>query len=423
MVVFEARKVARKLSIRRRFQAITSTEQVTCRQIENLLPKVMSALKNDGLEEAKRKKIKLFGKMLLVNYVSIIYRPMNRPDTVPRKNISFETFCEADCRVFFQFLKEDLPRLKLALRIPEKISLANKANMSGEELLLRSLFELVSGSDQYEIAHIFGGDQPLQSRALKWFICHVFTTFHDLLSDNLAWWDESGYLEKSRDAIKKKLEWDTWCNDEFEVGLFIDCNCMETSTPGGGPAGDGPGAQRWDRKVQEAFYNGWKSIHGLKHQTVDCAYGMTVDLFGPWSLRKNDCRLLSQSQINRRLRELQIDRPNQIKIFGDSAYPTMSHVRSYISHPNITDEEKLWNHKFKSVRISIEWNYMVTASLFQYIITSSKLRLMASNNVAKVYTVVTLLRNCHVALYGSETSNYFDVVMPSNMLEQYMQVI
>jgi hypothetical protein len=174
---------------------------------------------------------------------------------------------------------------------------------------------------------------------------------------------------------------------------------METSTPGGGPSGEGPGAQRWDRKIQEAFYNGWKSIHGLKHQTRLC-----------------------QSQINRRLRELQADRPNQIKIFGDSAYPAMSHLRSYISHPNLTEEEKLWNHKFKSVRISIEWNYMITASLFKYIITSSKLRLMASNNVAKVYTVVTLLRNCHVALYGSETSNYFDIVMPINMLEQYMRI-
>jgi hypothetical protein len=422
MVIFEARKVARKLSIRRRFQSLTSSEQVLCRQIEKTVTRIVSMLENPDLKQLKRKKIKMFGRFLLLCYGSIIYRPMNQPEAVERKNISFATFCEADCRVFFTFLKNDLPRLFIALQIPEKISLANGASMNGEELLLRSLFELVSGSDQYEIAHIFGGDQPLQSRALHWFIDHVFTTFHDLLSDNLAWWDQSGYLEKSRDAIKNKLEWDTWCQDEFETGLFIDCNCMETSTPGGGPAAEGPGAQRWDRKIQEAFYNGWKSIHGLKHQTVDCAFGMTVDLFGPWSLRKNDCRLLSQSQINRRLRELQADRPNQIKIFGDSAYPTMSHLRSYISHPNLTEEEKLWNHKFKSVRISIEWNYMITASLFKYIITSSKLRLMASSNVAKVYTVVTLLRNCHVALYGSETSNYFDVVMPVNMLEQYMRV-
>ena len=32
------------------------------------------------------------------------------------------------------------------------------------------------------------------------------------------------------------------------------------------------------------------------------------------------------------------------------------------------------------------------------------------------------MRNCHVALYGSETSNYFDLIIPDNFLEQYMQV-
>eukprot|EP00595_Chromulina_sp_UTEXLB2642_P000132 CAMPEP_0196762352 /NCGR_PEP_ID=MMETSP1095-20130614/1764_1 /TAXON_ID=96789 ORGANISM="Chromulina nebulosa, Strain UTEXLB2642" /NCGR_SAMPLE_ID=MMETSP1095 /ASSEMBLY_ACC=CAM_ASM_000446 /LENGTH=86 /DNA_ID=CAMNT_0042113021 /DNA_START=319 /DNA_END=579 /DNA_ORIENTATION=- len=60
--------------------------------------------------------------------------------------------------------------------------------------------------------------------------------------------------------------------------LFIDCNCLETSVPGGGPAELGANAARWEPDVQRSFYNGWKSIHGLKHQTVDCAMGLTVDI-------------------------------------------------------------------------------------------------------------------------------------------------
>ena len=43
---------------------------------------------------------------------------------------------------------------------------------------------------------------------------------------------------------------------------FIDRNCLCTDRPGGGPYGDGPGAQRWPNDVQRAFYYGWKSIYG-----------------------------------------------------------------------------------------------------------------------------------------------------------------
>ena len=58
-------------------------------------------------------------------------------------------------------------------------------------------------------------------------------------------------------------------------GYFIDCKCSPTSVVGGGPAEDGVNAARWDVDVNRAFYNGWKSVHGLKHQTscqVHCIY-------------------------------------------------------------------------------------------------------------------------------------------------------
>ena len=32
------------------------------------------------------------------------------------------------------------------------------------------------------------------------------------------------------------------------------------------------------------------------------------------------------------------------------------------------------------------------------------------------------MRNCHVVTYGSETLNYFDLVIPDSFLEKYMQV-
>jgi len=51
--------------------------------------------------------------------------------------------------------------------------------------------------------------------------------------------------------------------EDNTVSHFIDCNCMESSTPGGGPTEEGANARRWDPEIQEAYYNGWKSTSGI----------------------------------------------------------------------------------------------------------------------------------------------------------------
>jgi len=76
-------------------------------------------------------------------------------------------------------------------------------------------------------------------------------------------------------------------DDTNSVSHFIDSNCLEASIPGGGPADNGANTARWDPMIQRAFHNGWKSIHGMKHQTVDNVFRMTEDICGPTSLRRN----------------------------------------------------------------------------------------------------------------------------------------
>ena len=247
-------------------------------------------------------------------------------EETPDKRRTIESFSEADCYNYFETRKEDLPRLLHVLRIPYSIVLPNQSHMLGETCMLRALYELVSGNDQYYAVEIFGKDQPTQSRALTWFIDHVFYTLSWVVTNNLDWWYESGLLHRSMEAIKAKCSG----NDLFSTCAFIDCNCLECSRPGGGPHAEGPDAERWDPTIQRSFYNGWKSVHGLKHQTVDCAFGMTVDLHGPYSLRRNDLKLLRYSRINRRLRDLQVGADTQLTLYGDSIYPYLSHLRSSI---------------------------------------------------------------------------------------------
>ncbi|KAJ1426413.1 hypothetical protein B484DRAFT_397618 [Ochromonadaceae sp. CCMP2298] len=49
----------------------------------------------------------------------------------------------SQCKTKFRFLKHDLIRLMKALKIPEEIKMRNRSWQSGEEVLLRGLYELV----------------------------------------------------------------------------------------------------------------------------------------------------------------------------------------------------------------------------------------------------------------------------------------
>ena len=53
--------------------------------------------------------------------------------------------------------------------------------MPGEEVLLRGLYELVSGADQHEIVVVFGRDQTQQSRTFKYFVDHIYDNFLHLV--------------------------------------------------------------------------------------------------------------------------------------------------------------------------------------------------------------------------------------------------
>jgi len=86
---------------------------------------------------------------------------------------------------FFETKEQDLPRLLNGFRIPQNIRLMNGSVMTGEEVFLRSLYELVSGENQYNISvNICGRDLSQQSRMFTWFIDHTYDSFQDLVADN-----------------------------------------------------------------------------------------------------------------------------------------------------------------------------------------------------------------------------------------------
>lgn len=140
-------------------------------------------------------------------------------------------------------------------------------------------------------------------------------------------------------------------------------------------------------------------------------------MYGPMTVRRNDLKLLTKSRILRTLEELQEENAVKMVAFGDSIYPTSRFIKSYVNDfydDNELDElVNLHNAAMKSIRIAIEWNYATTSNIFQYAKNTKKLKLLGSRSVTKIYTVCTLLRNCHVCCYGSQASEYFDVIPPT----------
>jgi hypothetical protein len=411
------KKRARKLSYRKRHLALTSNDQVKIRRARLALIMILFRIKRSRTPEKKGFLMKL-AKFMSFKLILLKYHPRELEKLPPllRLQHRVEDFDEADCKHFFRFMKADILKLCRLLGFPAICELANRIILSGEEVMLRGLCELSTAANQHLLARrIFSGEASLQSRALKYFLNFIFDNFKHLVTDRLNWFHENGLLEESAVAIGNRMQAHGFRSFDGEfsnnVALFIDCNCLETSVCGGGPSEEGANSARWSDDIQRAFFNSWKSIHGLKHQTVDIAHGLTVDMIGPTSLRRNDMHLLGESRVNARLQHVQALDLYQLIIFGDSAYKRDTHIMSYMHEGDdgLIEDFARWNHAMKGVRISIEWNYGHTASLFPYVARRSKLKVLSSDEVSKVYTVCTILRNFHAILYGCQTSNYFNL--------------
>jgi hypothetical protein len=267
------KKLSRDLPIIRRHLAISSHDQVNGRRLKSLILALMVKQKKHFSERVQR-----CLKIATVRYLSLVLEPpLIDPEdaTTPRKNLLIKDFSLSDCNLFYRFKREHLYMLFELLQIPHMVWFKNGSKMRGEEVFLRALYELAGGENQHKISKVFGGDHTLQSRTTCWFVEHVYEHFEHLLHDNLDWFMHHGFFEESARHIGEKM------GDQGQgnmMAFFIDCNCLPCSVTGGGPAEKGANAARWSDAIQRAFYNGWKSVHGLKHQTVDIAHGLTVDL-------------------------------------------------------------------------------------------------------------------------------------------------
>lgn len=78
------------------------------------------------------------------------------------------------------------------------------------------------------------------------------------MKNNLDWWHRNGFFKKSAELIGHKIG-----DPENKISHFIDCNCLETDRPAGGPAEAGPDGMRWDPLIQVSSNDSYLLIQFL----------------------------------------------------------------------------------------------------------------------------------------------------------------
>ena len=194
----------RDLSFRRRSgygHNLTSNEQVQLDNLWNLIITLIVRLRR----KPDDKRMKLLLKCTISTYLTNLYAEDTKLSKLSDRKRTIESFGSA-IKILFRFESKDLRIILKECRFPLLVRFDNNSKMTGEEVLLRGLFELVTGGTKHIIALEFGREQSIQSRAFKWFINHIFSNYKHLVQDNLQWWYKNGFWERSANAIGVKMQ-------------------------------------------------------------------------------------------------------------------------------------------------------------------------------------------------------------------------
>ena len=171
------RKPASELSKRRRHTRLTANGATKCSELEELLMCLAVEMKEaehegdiEGSEDAFETLVLGFGV-----YVEERFHVWERLPPPLRMNRTIDSFSASDCYHFFRFTKQHLHELLGLFDFADQYCDIGRGElMMLEEVLLRGLYELVSGETQHKIAvNVFGRDHSSQSRAFSYFINYM----------------------------------------------------------------------------------------------------------------------------------------------------------------------------------------------------------------------------------------------------------
>jgi hypothetical protein len=408
----------RNLAVEKRdIYGLDAADMIQIRTISRCFLKVAKAIRvvkrKDGFNNAMKKNrlLKLF--RLLLQELRSIFLIENVPNQRRHPKHPSVTVYDIDPHVFSQHFRfrspESILELIRGFRLPDLIRV-NGYKFTAQEVVMISLARLAYPLRWCDVLLLFPGRKRWScQRAFYWFLDFMIKNWGYLILNNRDFWVP--YFQQSADAIRVKLS--ELPNESyrlfyppadqpggFSVFGFIDNTMLAMCRPGGGPIQGGEQSARVDKLVQQAWWTGWKKLHGLKFQTVVMANGMDFEVWGPTSVRHNDNYTLAKSNIIEKLRQCQLGNQFQYKIFGDSAY---------FDNPYLATGG---GRGMASVRETVEWEYKDVKTYWKYCDYRHCLK-MKRQPLAKIFFVALLLRNAHCCFYGCEAAGYFNFLPPT----------
>ena len=184
-----------------------------------------------------------------------------------------ETMNDAETWSEFRFLKNNLFRLKDALKLPNYFKTYNRLKVSGIEGLCIMLRRLAYPCRYSEFIPRFGRPVPDYCIIFYDIMNQVYDRFNYLLADfNLPFLSRP-HLTAYCQAINNKGAALDNCFG------FIDGTVRPICRPG---------------QDQQIVYNGHKKVHSLKFQSVVLPNGLIANMFGPLEGKRHDCALLRE---------------------------------------------------------------------------------------------------------------------------------
>lgn len=145
-----------------------------------------------------------------------------------------------------------------------------------------------------------------------------------------------------------------------------------------------------------------------------------MSLKGAFPGRRHDAGIFRESNIYTELENVAIFPENEkYVLYGDQAYGIMELLMCPFPgrQQDLVPHQQVFNQSMKVLRTSVEWGFQKVLSIFAFLDFKKNQKLLLQD-VENYYKVGVLLTNCHTCLYGSQTSQFFNVVPPT--IEQYL---
>lgn len=270
----------------------------------------------------------------------LLLEVFNRHNNVNRAEMygafNLNNLSETECKLYFRFEQDDIPRLAQALRVPNDLTTGSGHRCSGIEGLCILLRRLSYPNRLSELEYLFGKSAPALSKIIDYMLNHIYNNFGHKLSNlrNLHWLNLDRFQLYANAISQKGAPIPNWW-------AFIDGTARSICKPS---------------ENQEAYYSGHKRHHCVKYQALTCPDGMIVSLKGGYEGRKHDAAILRESQLYYQLeRSARFPNGENFIIYGDKAYGIRELLLTpFANRAGMTPEQQEFNARMSEVRIAVE---------------------------------------------------------------------